>query len=125
MGYISPWPYFLLYISLNGMLFITYLIIKIKKITLLNNKKGPYIRPCHRWSIGWIGKKNRFNYFNFLKEIIAEFHTYQAHNGNFFRIVIRNIHLLTPTTEIGIEIDEIRLFLVRNVSNIINKNTKI
>jgi hypothetical protein len=38
--------------------------------------------------------------------------------------VIRNIHPSTPLTEIGIAINEIGPFTVRNVSNVLNKTTK-
>ena len=61
---------------------------------------------------------------NFLKESKAEYHTYQAHDEKPFRVVIRNIHPSTPLAEIGIAINEIGPFLVRNVSNVLNKITK-
>ena len=60
----------------------------------------------------------------YLKENKAEFHTYQAHEDKSFRIVIRNIHPSTPTTDIGIAIEEIGGFTVRNVTNVLNKTNK-
>ncbi|KAL4143560.1 hypothetical protein QTP88_005878 [Uroleucon formosanum] len=61
---------------------------------------------------------------HFLKESKAEYHTYQAQDEKPFRVVIRNIHPSTPLAEIGIAINEIGLFTVRNVSNVLNKTTK-
>lgn len=60
----------------------------------------------------------------FLKEKDFEFHTFQAHEEKSFRVVIRNIHPTTSLVEIGIAINEIGPFSVRNVSNVINKTTK-
>ena len=61
---------------------------------------------------------------HFLKESEAEYHTYQAQDEKPFRVVIRNIHPSTPLAEIGIAINEIGPFSVRNVSNVLNKTTK-
>lgn len=60
----------------------------------------------------------------YLKENKAEFHTYQAQEDKPFRIVIRNLHPSTPTSEIGSALEEIGGYTVRNVSNVLNKTTK-
>lgn len=60
---------------------------------------------------------------NFLKEKNAQYHTYQPLGDKPFRVVVRNLHPLTPTVEIGIAIEEIG-FSVRQITNVIQKTTK-
>lgn len=60
----------------------------------------------------------------YLKENKAEFHTYQAQEDKPFRIVIRNLHPSTPTTEIGSALEEIGGYTVRNVSKCFKQNYK-
>lgn len=55
---------------------------------------------------------------------MAEYHTYQSRDDKDFRILNRNIHPSTPTSKIGIAIQEIGL-TVRQVVNIGYKITKI
>lgn len=50
-------------------------------------------------------------------------HTYQAREDRAFRIVVRNLHPSTPTSEIGIAISEIG-YTVRNVNNVLHKTSK-
>lgn len=59
----------------------------------------------------------------YLKESKAEYHTFQPYEDKSFRIVVRNLHPSTPTTEIGIAIQEIG-YTVRNVTNVLHKITK-
>lgn len=58
-----------------------------------------------------------------LKEKEAQFHTFQPQEEKAFRIVIRNLHPLTPTTEVGIAIENLG-FSVRQVTNVFQKVTK-
>jgi hypothetical protein len=58
-----------------------------------------------------------------LKEKQIEHHTYQAREDRAFRIVVRNLHPFTPTSEIGIAINDIG-YTVRNVSNVLHKTTR-
>jgi len=59
----------------------------------------------------------------YLKQGKAEYHTYQAREDKAFRIVIRNLHPTTPTSEVGVAIEELG-YSVRQVTNIIHKTTK-
>lgn len=59
----------------------------------------------------------------YLKTGNAEYHTYQAREDKSFRIVIRNLHPSTSTTEVGAAIEDIG-YSVRQVSNVIHKSTK-
>ncbi|KAL4098378.1 hypothetical protein QTP88_023003 [Uroleucon formosanum] len=59
----------------------------------------------------------------YLKESKAEYHTFQAQEDKSFRIVVRNLHLSTPTVDIGIAIQDIG-YTVRSVSNVLHKTTK-
>jgi hypothetical protein len=59
----------------------------------------------------------------YLKESKAEYHTFQAQEDKFFRIVVRNLHPSTPTVDIGIEIQEIG-YTVHSVTNVLHKTTK-
>jgi len=54
----------------------------------------------------------------FLKEINAQYHNYQLQADKSLRIIIRNLHPSTPTTEIASAIEEIG-HSVRNVTNVI------
>lgn len=60
---------------------------------------------------------------HFLKDREAQYHTYQLQEKKAFRAVVRNLHLSTPTVEVGIAIKEIG-FSVRQVSNVLQKTTK-
>lgn len=59
----------------------------------------------------------------FLKNQNAQYHTYQPQDEKAFRIVIRNLHPSTPTTEIGIAIED-KGFTVRQVANVLHRETK-
>lgn len=59
----------------------------------------------------------------YLKGKQIEHHTYQAREDRAFRIVVRNIHPSTPTSEIGIAITEIG-YSVRNVSNVLHRTSR-
>jgi len=59
----------------------------------------------------------------YLKQGKAEYHTYQACEDKAFRIVIRNLHPTTPTSEVGVAIEELG-YSVRQVTDIIHKTTK-
>ncbi|KAL4085191.1 hypothetical protein QTP88_027050 [Uroleucon formosanum] len=59
----------------------------------------------------------------YLKQGKAEYHTYQAREDKAFRIVIRNLHPTTPTSEVGVAIEELG-YSVRQVTNFIHKTTK-
>jgi hypothetical protein len=61
---------------------------------------------------------------NYFRENKAEFHIYQAHENKSFRIVIHNIRPSTPTTKLGIAIEEIGGFSIRNVTNALHKSNK-
>jgi len=60
---------------------------------------------------------------HFLKDEKAEFHTYQLKEDKPLRVVIRNLH---PTTPLNLIKDElaVRLFEVRQVTNVLHKVTK-
>ncbi|KAL4085224.1 hypothetical protein QTP88_027083 [Uroleucon formosanum] len=58
-----------------------------------------------------------------LKEKQIEHHTYQAREDRAFRIVVRNLHPSTPTSEVGIAITDIG-YSVRNVSNVLHKTSR-
>ncbi|KAL4143116.1 hypothetical protein QTP88_005482 [Uroleucon formosanum] len=58
-----------------------------------------------------------------LKEKQIEHHTYQAREDRAFRIVVRNLHPSTPTSEVGIANTEIG-YSVRNVSNVLHKTSR-
>jgi len=60
---------------------------------------------------------------HFLKDAKAEYHTYQMQENKAFRIVIRNLHPTTNTSEIKSAIEEVG-FSVRQVSNVLHKITK-
>lgn len=60
---------------------------------------------------------------HFLKEEKAQYHTFQPQEDKAFRIVIRNLHPSTPTTEVGIAIEDLG-FSVRHVANVLQKVTK-
>lgn len=59
----------------------------------------------------------------YLKNKKIEHHTYQAREDRAFRVVIRNLHPSTSTSEVGIAINEIG-YSVRNVSNVLHKTSK-
>jgi hypothetical protein len=59
----------------------------------------------------------------YLKTGNAEYHTYQARENKSFRIVIRNLHPSSSTSEVGAAIEDIG-YSVRQVSNFIQKSTK-
>lgn len=59
----------------------------------------------------------------FLKNNKAEYHTYQAKEDKAYRVVIRNLHSTTSTTDITEALNEIG-FSVRQVSNVLHKQTK-
>lgn len=59
----------------------------------------------------------------YLKENQIEHHTYQAREDRAFRIVVRNLHPSTPTSEVGVAITEIG-YSVRNVSNVLHKTSR-
>lgn len=60
---------------------------------------------------------------HYLKDQNAQFHTYQLREDKPIRVVLRNLH---PSTDVNIikEELEIRLFEVRNVTNVLHKVTK-
>lgn len=60
---------------------------------------------------------------HFLREEKAQFYTVQPQEDKAFRIVIRNLHPSTPTTNVGIAIEDLD-FSVRQVANVIQKVTK-
>lgn len=60
---------------------------------------------------------------HFLKDENAEYHTYQLREDKPFRIVIRNLHPSTPIKIIKEEL-EVRLFEVRQVTNVLHKVNK-
>lgn len=57
---------------------------------------------------------------HFLKDQNAEFHTYQLQQDKPTRVVIRNLHPSTNTSQIKSEL-ELRDFEVRNVTNVLHK----
>ncbi|VVC46180.1 Pre-C2HC domain [Cinara cedri] len=59
----------------------------------------------------------------YLKSGKAEYYTYQAHDNKAFRIVIRNLHPTTSTTEIGSDIESLG-YNVHQVSNVLDKSIK-
>lgn len=61
---------------------------------------------------------------HFLQDAEAEFHTYQMLEDKAYRIVIRNLHPTTNTTDIKSALEEIG-FQVRQITNILHKTTKI
>lgn len=65
-------------------------------------------------------KKNIY----FLENAQAQFHTYQIQDDKAYRIVIRNFHPTTNTSEIKIVLVEI-CFQVRQITNILHKSIKI
>ena len=60
---------------------------------------------------------------HFLKEQKAEYHTYQLKEDKPTRVVIRNLHPSTSTKLIKSEL-ELRLFEVRQVTNVLHKINK-
>lgn len=58
----------------------------------------------------------------YLKTGNAEYHTYQAREDKAFRIVIRNLHPSSSTSEVGAAIEDIG-YSVRQVSNVTHKST--
>lgn len=60
---------------------------------------------------------------HFLKDENAEYHTYQLREDKPLRIVIRNLHPSTPIKIIKEEL-EVRLFEVRQVTNVLHKVNK-
>lgn len=60
---------------------------------------------------------------HFLKEQKTEYHTYQLKEDKPTRVVIRNLHPSTPTEFIKSEL-ELRLFEVRQVTNVLHKINK-
>ena len=58
-----------------------------------------------------------------LKEINAQYHTYQLQSDKPLRVVIRNLHPSTPESDIRTTIEEIG-YTVRNVTNIKHHQTK-
>lgn len=73
-----------------------------------------------------INTKNSDSYravITYLKTGKYEYHTYQARDNKAFRIVIRNLHPTTSTTEIGVNIENLG-YNVRQVSNVLDKSTK-
>ncbi|KAL4103929.1 hypothetical protein QTP88_019246 [Uroleucon formosanum] len=61
---------------------------------------------------------------HFLNENNASFHTYQLQSEKSYRVVIRNLHPSTPTTDISSAIEEIG-FSTRQVTNIKHHQTKM
>lgn len=59
----------------------------------------------------------------YLKTGNAEYHTYQARENKAFRIVIRNLHPSSSTSEVGAAIEDLG-YSVRQVTNVIHKSTK-
>lgn len=60
---------------------------------------------------------------HFLKNQNAQYHTYQPQEEKSFRLVIRNLHPSTPTTEIGVAIED-KGYTVRQVANVLQRETK-
>ncbi|KAL4132549.1 hypothetical protein QTP88_009678 [Uroleucon formosanum] len=60
---------------------------------------------------------------HFLREEKAQYHTFQPQEDKAFRVVIRNLHPSTPTTEVGIAIEDLG-YSVRQVANVLQKVTK-
>lgn len=60
---------------------------------------------------------------HFLRDEKAEFHTYQLKEDKPLRVVIRNLHPTTPLNLIKLEFT-VRLFEVRQVTNVLYKETK-
>ncbi|VVC41724.1 Hypothetical protein CINCED_3A014955 [Cinara cedri] len=54
---------------------------------------------------------------HFFREEKAQFHTFRTQEDKAFRIVIRNLHPSTPTTEVGIAIEDLG-FTVHQVANV-------
>lgn len=61
---------------------------------------------------------------HFLQEEEADFHTFQMQEHKAYRIVIRNLHPTTNTAEIRTALEEIG-YQVRQITNVLHKNTKI
>lgn len=59
-----------------------------------------------------------------LKEIKAQYHTYQLHSEKSLRVVVKNLHPTTPVDDIATAIEEIG-HSVKNVINIKHHQTKI
>jgi len=59
-----------------------------------------------------------------LKEIDAQYHTYQLQSDKPLRVVIRNLHPSTPITEITTVLEDIG-YTVRNVTSVKHHQTKI
>jgi hypothetical protein len=51
------------------------------------------------------------------------YYIFHAQEDKSLRVVVRNLHLSTPTVDIGIAIQKIG-YTVRNVTNVLNKTTK-
>lgn len=73
-----------------------------------------------------INPKSIDSYRELVKHLRKEnivFHTYQAKQDKAYRVVIRHIHHSVPTTDIKTEL-ELQGFKVRNVVNVLKRNTK-
>lgn len=101
-----------------------YLALREKLIEILGANKFAVKSTARDLKIQTTDSDSYRSLIKYLKSQNAEFHTFQAHEDKPFRIVVRNIHPSTPTSEIGIAIEEIGGYTVRNVSNVINKTNK-
>jgi hypothetical protein len=67
---------------------------------------------------------NYRNLINILKNIEAQFHTYQLQSDKVLRIVIRNLHPSIPISDIASALKDIG-YTVKNVTYVIHQQTKI
>lgn len=92
-------------------------------INLIGTQNFSFKSTMKNLKIATIDSDTYRKVIRYLNDKQHEYHTYQAREDRAFRIVVRNLHPSTPTSEIGIAITEIG-FTVRNVSNVLHKTTK-
>lgn len=81
-------------------------------------KSTPSFLPIH---------SNHFQTYNtiteFLKDLCSDFHTFNPHPLRCYRVVIRNLHHTTPSTDISDALAEFG-YSATNVKNIKKKNQR-
>lgn len=93
-------------------------------IKLIGSQNFSFKSSANNLKISTSNSESYREAIKYLKQSKAEYHTYQARENKAFRIVIRNLHPSTPTSEVGVSIEEIG-YSVRQVTNIIHKTTKL
>jgi len=94
-----------------------------KLISLIGSENFLFKSSTNALKIQTINSDSYRKTIHFLNEEKAQFHTFQPQEDKAFRIVIRNLHPSTPTTEVGIAIEDLG-FSVRQVANVLQKVTK-